>query len=77
MTKASSLEEVLELADQLTAADQLRLIERLAPRIARGLHSTAPRRSLRGILKGVEVTDEDIRQMRHEAWRSFPPDDAS
>ncbi len=53
------------------------MIERLAPDIerdmARGL--SAPGVSLRGLWRGVDITDDDIAEVRREMWGNFRRDD--
>ncbi len=73
---AVTLEEVLRLAQQLSAIDKIRLIERVAPEVERDL-TTRPRggsRSLLGLLKdfGPAPSAHEIDVARHEAWASFP-----
>ena len=77
MGEQVSLEDVLALAKQLPAPDKARLSERLAPEIERELmsHHTAPRRSLRGLWRGLDITAEDILQARREMWSGFPRGD--
>ncbi len=72
-----TFDQVLELAEQLPPTDQARLIEQLAPRIARVLAAAQPsqRESLRGLWQGVDITDEDIAEARREMWASFPRED--
>ncbi|RMF34091.1 MAG: hypothetical protein D6759_06280 [Chloroflexi bacterium] len=75
--KVVTLEEVLTLARQLPARDQVRLIERLAPEIERALVvvQPPPRKSLRGLWRGLEITEEEIDQIRREMWQNFPRED--
>lgn len=73
---AVTLEEVLRLAQQLSAIDKVRLIERVAPEVERDL-AARPRggsRSLLGLLRdfGPAPSVEEIDAARHEAWASFP-----
>jgi hypothetical protein len=77
MTEAATLERLLELAKQLSAADKIRLIERLAPQIEHELKSCSPaeRKPLRGLWKGVDFSEEDIAQARRETWTEFPRED--
>ncbi len=72
MEQTITLDAVLRLAKRLSAVDKIRLFERLAPEIERDLQTTKPRESLRGLWQGVNVTDEDIAEMRHEMWADFP-----
>ena len=34
-----------------------------------------PRRSLEGMWKGVDITEEDIDEIRREMWANFPRED--
>lgn len=69
-----NLDYVLNLARQLSPVDKVRLIERIAPEIAEDLPVTSdvPRKSLRGLWQGVEITPEDFVALRREMWRDFP-----
>ncbi len=77
MEQAISLEEVLNLAKQLSPVDKVRLFEKLAPEIERALQLTqaTPRKSLRGLWQGVNITNEDIDEVRQEMWTNFPRSD--
>lgn len=77
MAEAATLEKLLELAKQLSALDKIQLIERLAPQIKHELKScsTAERKSLRGLWRGVDLSEEDIAQARRETWSEFPRED--
>ena len=59
MAEAATLERLLELAKKLSAVDKIRLIERLAPQIEHELKSCSPtgRKSLRGLWRGVDLSD--------------------
>lgn len=74
MDEAVSVEAILDLAARLSLTDKVRLIERLAPQIERELLSgrPGPRKSLRGIWKGLGITEEEIAQARREMWSDFP-----
>jgi hypothetical protein len=76
---AVTLEEVLELARQLSPVDKVRLIERVAPEVERALVSPLGRasRSLLGLLKdlGPAPSADEIDGARREAWTSFPRND--
>ncbi|GAA6623082.1 hypothetical protein [Scytonema sp. NUACC26] len=77
MAKQVTLEEVLELAKQLSPLDKLRLIERVTPQIKRELTiaQAKPRKSLRGLWRGIDITDEDIVEVRQQMWGNFPRED--
>ena len=69
-----SLEQIESLAKQLPPLDKLRLIESLVPGLETQLRlqPTTRRRSLRGILKGNPVGDNDISELRREFEQNFP-----
>ncbi len=77
MAEAATLERLQELAKQLSAVDKIRLIERLAPQIEYELKSCNPaeRKPLRGLWRGVDLSEEDIAQARRETWTEFPRED--
>ena len=74
--KDVTLDDVLGLVERLSVIDKVRLIEAIAPQIERELERPRPvaRTSLRGLWKGVDVTDEDIAEVRQEMWSGFPRD---
>ncbi len=73
MADAAKLEKLLELATQLSAVDKIRLIERLAPQIERELTPCGPvaRKPLRGLWRGLDLSEEEIAQARRETWTGF------
>jgi hypothetical protein len=87
ITKTITLDAVLELANQLSPNDQLRLVARLsdalAEREAARPSSGAepgkeePKFTLRGLLAdlGPAPSAEDIDEVRREMWANFPRDD--
>ena len=77
MENSVPLEKVLRLAKQLSPRDKLRLIERIAPQIEGELKPSArlPRRSLLGLWRGLDLTDQDIDDVRREMWADFPRED--
>lgn len=73
-----TLKEIIDQVKQLSLADKVRLIEQVAPQIKRELRAAqlvAPRKSLRGIWRGVDITEDDISQARSEMWANFPRED--
>ena len=74
MERALTPEQALDLVNQLSPPDQVRLIERMAPDIERALSAARPipRKSLRGLWRGLDITEEDITVARREMWGSFP-----
>jgi hypothetical protein len=76
MQNTVSLDEIVEMAEHLPLVDRVRLIERLAPSIARELQGPkTARKSLRGLWKGITISDEDIAEVRREMWSGFPRND--
>jgi hypothetical protein len=73
-----TFDELLVQARKLSPLDKLRLIEGLTPDLGMALAaqslSAGPteRRSLRGILKGCNIGDAEIREVRQEMWGGFP-----
>lgn len=77
MKETITLKQVLQLANQLSPVDKVRLIENIAPQIKRELSggNYSERRSLRGLWRGVNITSEEIAQLREEMWGNFPRED--
>ena len=77
MGEAVTLEDVLAYARQLSPVDKARLIERVAPEIERELRAaqSTAHVSLRGIWRGLDITEEEIDQARQEMWSDFPRED--
>jgi hypothetical protein len=77
MQNQVTLQEVLDLASLLPSRDKVRLIERIAPQIEQELEAahSGQRRSLRGLWKGLDISEDDIAQARREMWDSFPRED--
>jgi hypothetical protein len=73
--RGATLDEVVELAKRLSPAEQARLIERVAPELARALDFGRPAAgvSLLGLLKdlGPAPSAEEIDAARKEAWAGF------
>jgi hypothetical protein len=77
MERGVSLEEALDLVKQLSPLDKARLIERIVPDIERELKAAqpTPRKSLRGLWRGLDITEEEIAEARREMWSIFPRED--
>jgi hypothetical protein len=76
MGQKVTVETLLNLTEQLSTIEKVRLIERLAPQIA---HDLSPqkkkgRKSLRGLWRGTGITKEEIDKARYELWQNFPRD---
>ena len=77
MPESVTLEEVLNLAKQLSSLDRIRLIEQITPHLKRDLivSPSQPRKSLRGIWKGVDISEEEIAEVKAEMSSNFPRED--
>jgi hypothetical protein len=74
MANSVTLEEALALVRRLSPADKARLIERIVPDIESELKAArpAPRKSLRGLWRGLDITAEEIAEARREMWGGLP-----
>ncbi len=74
MTDSITLEEVLNLAKQLSPLDRIRLIEQITPQLKRDwvVVSSQPRKSLRGIWKGIDISETDLAEVKAEMSSNFP-----
>ncbi len=74
-----TLQEVLQLAKQLTPIDKVRLIQQLTPDLERELSETKPKpkKSLLGLCAdlGQAPSAAEIDRTRNEVWSSFPRED--
>jgi len=73
-----TLEEVLNLAKQLSPGDKIRLIERIAPEIEQEIvASPTPRQSLWGLCAdlGKAPSAAEIDEIRSQEWANFPRED--
>ena len=74
MVDTITLDYVLRLAEQLSPLDKVRLIEGVAPQLERDLQAIGnqSRQSLRGLWKDIDISTEDIAEVRREMWSNFP-----
>lgn len=74
-----SFEEIAALADQLSAIEKIRLVERLAIGLEQQLAEEKPksRRSAYGITAhlGTAPSAEDIDEVRRDVLKNFPRED--
>ncbi len=74
-----TLQEVLNLAKQLSSLDKVRLIQQIAPDIERELidNPPTPRKSLWGLCAdlGQAPSASEIDAARSEEWAGFPRED--
>jgi hypothetical protein len=73
MDQIVTLEDALKLIKQLSLIDKVRLIQQIALQIEHKLTNiqSQPRKSLRGLWRGSNVSESDITQMRQEVWENF------
>ena len=66
--KGITLNKVVELTKQLSLLDNVRLIEEFALQVERELKAVQPgqRVALRGLWKGLDITEDDIDEVRAE-----------
>ncbi len=72
-----TLEEVLNLVKQLSPLDRIRLIEQITPQLKRDfvVVPSQPRKSLRGIWKGIDISEADLAKVKAEMSSNFPRED--
>lgn len=77
MKNTVTLEEIIQLAKQLSPVDKVRLIEEITLQIKREITKREAKsgKSLRGLWRGPGITDDDINEMRAEIWSNFPRED--
>lgn len=61
-----TVDTILELANQLSLIDKIRLIEGVAAQLVQELPTQGPRKSLRGLWQGVDSPEEELRAVRQE-----------
>lgn len=77
MGSVVTLGEALDLVQQLSTVDKVRLIEHIVPYIKRELQVTqpTPRKSLRGLWRCLGITEEEFAEARQKMWGNFPRKD--
>lgn len=77
MENTVTLKQVLPLVQKLPLVDRVRLIALVTPQIERDLRNVQPmpRQSLRGLWRGLKVSEFDIDTVRQEMWNGFPRED--
>lgn len=73
----SLTENILQTVENLTVDEQKEVLE-FAESLKHKNGATngdKPRKSLRGLWKGVNITREDIDEARREMWGNFPRED--
>jgi|GEM_PF-1099734 len=66
MPKSITLEEVVNLAKQLSPLDRIRLIEQITPHIKRDLivSPSQPHNSLQDLWKKIDISEADIAEIK-------------
>ncbi len=66
--------EILNTTRSLSVEEKIQLIRGMTDQVEHDLKGIkkAPNRSLRGIWKGLNITDKEIRENRKEMWDNFP-----
>ena len=77
MENSVTLEEALVVVRRLSPVDKARLIEQIVPDIKREFKAaqSLPRKSLRGLWRGLDIAEEEIAEARREMWGSFSRED--
>ena len=66
----SMLTEILNTTRSLSVEEKVQLIRGMTDQVEQDLKGIkkTPKRSLRGIWKGLDITDREIRENRKEMW---------
>jgi len=71
-THTATAEQVLALLRQLPPREQLRVVSKALPALEKELPiRPQPRKSLRGLWRGLTIGDEEIAEIRQEMWDHF------
>jgi hypothetical protein len=74
MEKNINLEQALKMVTMLSTMEKLKLIQQLSTQIELELKLTQqkPRKSLRGLWRGLNISEAEIAEARHEMRGNFP-----
>jgi hypothetical protein len=72
-----TVDEAVALLRRLPLRQRWEVVVRLWPQLERVLPppDPGPLSSLRGLWRGLDITDEDIEEVRREMWGRFPAED--
>ena len=70
-----TVDAVWELASQLSLIDKIRLIDQLAAQLVQELPAQGPRKSLRGLWQGVDISEEELRAVRQTLFSARAEDE--
>lgn len=73
-------DQLMASALELTPLERVRMMEKLAGSLEvhlkqNPIEDQQPRKSLYGLWKGVNISDEDIDEVRREMWKGFADED--
>jgi hypothetical protein len=71
------LDEAIAIALNLSPLDKVRLVEKVMATLEQDLQESSkkPKRSLYGLWEGVNVSEEDIAEVRRDMMKNFPRED--
>ena len=74
MATDSMLAEILNTTRSLSVEEKVQLIRGMTDQVEQDLKGVkkTQKRSLRGMWKGLDITDRAIRENREEMWGNFP-----
>jgi hypothetical protein len=71
-TYVATADQVLILLRQLPPREQLRVVSKALPALEKELPvHPRPRKSLRGLWRGLTIGEEEIAEIRREMWEHF------
>ena len=75
--KNISFDEINKIIRSLSTNNKIKLVKQIATQIETDLKKNHQPiyKSLCGIWKGINITDEDITNVRHEMWDNIPSKD--
>jgi len=71
-TEVATAEQVLSLLRRLPPREQLQVVRKTLPALERELSMRSrPRKSLRGLWRGLDIGESEIAEIRREMWADF------
>jgi len=72
-----NLETLVALAGELSPLERVQLVEQVMQTLANDLRGDekSPKQDLYGMWAGVQISDDDIDELRAEMWKNFPRED--
>ena len=75
MAKTSELEQAVSLALNLSPLDKVRLVEQVMATLEQDLSQKQAKKSLYGIWSELDLSSEEIDEVRQDLWDKFPRED--